>query len=479
MPTRIGRRAILKGLAGGVALLAAPARAAAPDLRTLADAFRRLPAEAALDHAARALAAGATAGDVLGGVFLAGVEDIRPLPVGFVLHTVMMVESVCVLVEDADAPTGALAALWALDDFKDGQARDERRGDWQLGPAPRPLPGPEAELRRALERFDPDQAERAVVGLAAEAGTARCFEALWPYAARSLRDAGHRIIHAAQLDRAVRRFGEPCALPALRSLAIGLATDAEGDHTAACARARELSGRLPAGWRQGRASTDASLELLRSLRGRTPFESQDVVLDAYRSGLGPQPVWDGLRLYAAELMLLRPARRSVFPVHTLTEMESLGHAFDRAREEATQRLVALQAGAWLATVRDAVVRNNGAYDAGPGIDAPLDRMPAGTIADAVESRQPARARAALGGEPAAAAAYVRRLRDDLVPRADQNHQYKLVAAVIEESRRVDARLRAQVLSTALDYVPAASEPVTDVHRRSRSALERAGVLRKA
>ena len=82
VPTRIGRRALLKGLAGGVALLAAPARAAAPDLRTLASAFRRLPTDAALDHAARALAAGATAEDVLGAVFLAGVEDIRPLPVG-------------------------------------------------------------------------------------------------------------------------------------------------------------------------------------------------------------------------------------------------------------------------------------------------------------------------------------------------------------------------------------------------------------
>jgi hypothetical protein len=475
MATRFGRRALLKGLAGGAALLAArPARAAVPDLRTLASALRRLPADAALDHAARALAAGAAREDVLGAVFLAGVEDIRPLPVGHVLHTVMMVESVCVLAEGADATTSALAALWALDDFKNGQAQDERRGDWQLGPAPRPLSRPEVELRRALERFDPDQAERAIVGLAAEAGTARCFEALWPFAARSLRDAGHRIIHAAQLDRAVRRFGVDCALPALRSVTIGLATDAEGDHTAAWTRARELAARLPTGWRDGRASTDASLDLLRSLRGRTPFESQDLVLDAYRSGLGPQSVWDGLRLYAAELMLLRPARRSVFPVHTLTEMEALGHVFARANDEATLRLVALQAGAWLATVRDAVVRNNGAYDAGPGIDGPIERMPAGRIAEAIDSRLPVRARAALAGDPAATATYVRRLRDDLVPRADQNHQYKLVAAVIEESRRVDPRLRAQVLSTALDYVPAASEPVTDVHRRSRSALERAG-----
>jgi hypothetical protein len=387
----------------------------------------------------------------------------------------MMVESVCVLTDGADRATSALAALWALGDFKDGQAQDERRGDWQMGPAPRPLPRAAVELRTALEAFDPERAERAIVGLAAQAGAAECFEALWPFAARSLRDAGHRIIHAAQADRAVRRFGDGCALPALRSVALGLATDSDGDHTAAYARSRALAARLPDGWERGRASVDASVDLLRALRGRTPEASQDLVLDAYRSGLGPQSVWDGLRLYAAELMLLRPARRSVFPVHTLTEMEALGHVFGRAREEATRRIVALQAGAWLATVRDAVVRNNGAYDAGPWIDAPADVAAAGALGDAVDSRRPDRVRAALTDE-AAASACVLRLRDDLIPRADQNHQYKLLGAVIEESRRVDARLRAQVLSTAVDYVPAASEPTTDAHRRSRTALERAGIL---
>jgi hypothetical protein len=474
---RIGRRAILKGLAGGAALLAVRPAAAARDLRTLAAAFRRLPTDQALDHAAGAFAAGATREDVFGAVFLAGVEDIRPLPVGHILHTVMMVESALVVTEGADRATAALAALWALDDFKNGQAQDERRGDWQLGPAPLPLPSAPVELRTAFERFDPERAERAVVGLLAQAGATACFEALWPFAARSLRDAGHRIIHAAQLERAVRRFGDACALPALRSIAIGLATDSEGDHTAAYARSRDLAARLPDGWLAERGSTEKSVELLRSLRGRTPFESQDLVLDAYRSGLGPQVVWDGLRLYAAELMLLRPARRAVFPVHTLTEMESLGHAFARAREEPTRRLIALQAGAWLATVRDAVVRNNGAFGTEPGLDAPHGPAPA--LADAIDGRSPLRARDALDADPLAPAAYLRRLRDDLIPRADQNHQYKLVGAVIEESRRVDPRLRASVLSTALDYVPATSEPATDVHRRSRAALERAGVLRRS
>jgi hypothetical protein len=410
-------------------------------------------------------------------VFQAGIEDIRPQPVGNVLHTVMMIESALVVTEGASPRETWLAALWALDDFKTGQQQDERRGDWQLGPAPEArltAAAARRELALGLDRFEPDRAEAAVVAHLRHAGAEACFQALWPYAARSLRDAGHRIIHAAQVDRAVRRLGPGLAESGLRSLVLGLANDADGPHTAAFTRSRALASRLPAGWLGAREAPERSLEVLRALRGRSAPECQDTVLEAYRSGLGPATVWDGLRLYAAELMLLRPARRDVFPVHTLTEMEALGHAFDRAPDEATRRLIALQAGAWIATVRDAVVRNNGAYADGPGIDANTGGA-ARDLTEAVDARSPMQVARALQENPGGEGPYLARLRGDLVARADQNHQYKLVGAAIEESRRVNPRWRARVLATAVDYVPAAAEPTTEVHARSLAALKRAGV----
>jgi hypothetical protein len=485
MTARIGRRALLAqlGLGGAGAWLGSRATpslglsaADRPALDSLADTFRRTPRDRVLDAAAQAIASGATREVVFGGVFLAGLHDIRPQPVGNALHSVMMVESALVLTDGAAAREAWLAALWTLDDFKDGQGRDAGRADWELGPAPASRLGKtEAlrELEQGLEAFAPERAERAVVALLAHAGAEACFQAVWPYAARSLRDAGHRILHAAQVERAVRRLGPGAAEAGLRSLVLGLARDADGPHTAAFARSRGMAVTLPASWLAGAEAPERSLDVLRALRGRTPEACQDAVRDAFRAGWGPQTVWDGLRLYAAELMLLRPDRRNLFPVHTLTEMESLGHVFSRARDDRARRLIALQAGAWVATVRDAVVRNNGAYAEGPGIDAPAGGTQE-TLAEAVDARAPARVWAALERAPDEQA-YLARLRSDLVPRADQNHQYKLAAAVIEESRRVHPRWRARILATAVDYLPAASEPPSEVHSRSLAALRRAGV----
>lgn len=484
MPARVARRAFVVRLGVASSALMLPGRGAsaafsldpsAPD--SLAGAFRRVSPDEALDLAARAIARGATREAIFGAIFSAGVADIRPRPVGNVLHSVMMVESALVVTHGAGPRDTWLAALWTLDDFKNGQQRDAHRGDWELGPAPASTLDAAAarrELTEALESYTPDRAERAVVALMARAGGEACFELLWPYAARSLRDAGHRIIYAAQVERAVRRLGPRFSEAALRSLVLGLAGDGDGDHTAAFARSRGLASQLPAAWLAGAEAPEKSREVLRALRGRSPVASQDAVLEAFRSGLGPQTVWDGLRLYAAELMLLRPARRNVFPVHTLTEMEAFGHAFARSRGEPARRLLTLQAGAWLASVRDVVVRNNGAYAEGPGIDAPVEVV-ASQIGEAVESRSPARVSAALELDPARQSAYLARLRGDLIPRADQNHQYKLAAAVIEEARRIHPRWRARVLATAVDYLPAATEATTNVHTRSLAALKRAGV----
>jgi len=454
----------------------------ARDLETLAAALRRASRDQAVDVAARALSAGATPDDVLGAVFLAGVLDIQPRPVGNVLHSVMMVESIFRLVAGAPADEARLAALWAVDDFALGKERDDRRMAWELGPPPVVhLDATEArrELVAGLEQYDPERAERGVVALLAHAGAGVAMDAIWPFAARSFRDAGHRIIYAAQVDRSVRRLDACVTQPALRSLVIGLASDAEGPHTAAYASSQELVRRLSEAGSRDAGTPDASFDVLRALRGGTPEACQRAVVDALQDALGSQVVWDGLRLYASELFWLRPGRRHVFPVHTLTEMEAFGYAASRVGDTRTERLLMLQAAAWAALARDAIVRNDGAYATGPGIDAEVVESDAGTegsVANDLGSHEPARVQAALEAHPAVAAEYVARVRAEFIPRADQNHQYKLAGAVLDEADRVHPRWRARVLAGMADYLPSASDPVTDVHRRSQRALRDVGLL---
>src|SRR5258706_582031 len=96
-------------------------------------------------------------------------------------------------------------------------------------------------IAAALEAFDPDRADRALTALFRRAGVDDIFEILWPFAARSFTDAGHRIIHSAQIERTIRQVDSICTLPALRTIVLGLADDAQGPATESFTEARAMA----------------------------------------------------------------------------------------------------------------------------------------------------------------------------------------------------------------------------------------------
>ncbi len=484
MNPRIDRRTLLVGVGVGAAsgILGARARAASTaDVAALSKRFRETPRDAVLDVAAKAIAAGADRATVLGAIFLAGVEDIRPHPVGNFLHNVMTIESMLVLTEDAPAVDGWLAALWVLDDFKAAQADDAQRGDWVLPspPSPKDPASPketDGELAAALEAFDPDRADRALTALFRRAGVDDIFEILWPFAARSFTDAGHRIIHSAQIERTIRQVDSICTLPALRTIVLGLADDAQGPATESFTEARAMAKEIPDNWLSGSDSPSRSPEVLRALRGKTPKESQAAIVEAFREGLGAVAVWDGIRLYASELMLLRPVRDHHFPVHSVTEVEAFGHAWSRTKNVATKKLLVLQAAAWTAMVREAVIKSEGAYLTARGIDL-LGRHASGfDYVEGVEKRSPDDVSAALATSPLLIPEYMGILRGHLVRKGDQNHQFKYAGSILEESRRGNAYWHPKYLAVAVDYLPGSSAPETELYRRSMHALKSAGVV---
>jgi hypothetical protein len=65
---------------------------------------------------------------------------------------------------------------------------------------------------------------------------------------------------------------------------------------------------------------------------------------------------------------------------------------------------------------------------------------------------------------------------NLVRKADQNHQFKYAASIVEESRRGHANWHPQYLAVAVDYLPGSAAPDTDVYHRSMKALKSAGVV---
>src|SRR6185295_9315683 len=101
---------------------------------------------------------------------------------------------------------------------------------------------------------------------------------------------------------------------------------------------------------------------------------QQLVADAFKSGRGPQTVWDALRLFGAELFARRrgrsagSGRAALLPVHAVTVTHAFGHAFRKARSDETRRLLVLQAAGWLASLRDDLGTIVGLSADGPAIE---------------------------------------------------------------------------------------------------------------
>lgn len=459
------------------------------DLTELADRIRAAPRDGAFTPATEAIRAGAGYGTLLGAAFVAGIHDVRPRTVGSKLHCVMMVDSAFQLVESAAPREAWLAALWSIEDFKRSQELDRDQGDWVLPRSPEVSFAGAAPARRellaAMDAWDAERADRAVVGLLPLLDRGALFELLWPYAARSYTDVGHKIIFCAQVERVLRRLGERYVEDAVRSLVNGLLyrrDDLSGSEEAVYERGRELAAKLPAGWLEGREDPAESEILLRRLRGRDPFQAQQLVADAFADGLGPATVWDGLRLYASELLHRRPqsAARRHLCVHPVTEVNAFAYVFRTSRDDFTRRLMILQAAGWLPLLYRDLSRFAGDME-GPGVDVLGDAFAGAEGESAIPSfaeifaqPSPDAARVRLDRQADGPQAFMAELRSHLVHKAFQSHQYKYAAAIQEESRLVNRRWASRILAPAVTYTPSGVDPDTEIYERSLHALRQAG-----
>ena len=238
---------------------------------------------------------------------------------------------------------------------------------------------------------------------------------------------------------------------------------------------------FPAGWEHGREDPAQSAVLLRALRAAGPSDAQQLIAHAFRDGLGPQTVWDALRLFGSEVFLKRrgrtadTGRQALLPVHALTVVNALGHAARSAGLEGTRRILVLQAAGWLAAMRDDLAGLADLSMAGSGIEALGDAAdPGPALRPLLEEASPARLRAYLDKAPGERERYAAHLRDALVRRGREHHQHKYAAAMQEESRLVHPRWTSRILAPAVDYIANPKDPETEVYRRASRALREAG-----
>ncbi len=105
-----------------------------PEIEPVVRLLEDTPRERALEVGIAQLKKGLSYKNLLAGLFLAGIRNIKPRPVGFKFHAVMVINSAHVLAQSSAVSERLLPLFWALDNFKASQAQDVKEGDWVLEP---------------------------------------------------------------------------------------------------------------------------------------------------------------------------------------------------------------------------------------------------------------------------------------------------------------------------------------------------------
>jgi len=459
----------------------------AADIDPLVRLLEETPRARVLEEVAGKIRRGASYQELLAATMLAGVRGIQPRPVGFKFHAVLVVNSAHLAAMSAADRDRWLPLFWAIDNFKVSQERNGREGNWHMRPIDDGQLPATAQARdrfiQAMDRWDEEGADRAIVSLVRSAGAADISELFWRYGARDFRSIGHKAIFAANAWRTLQTIGWRHAEPIMRSLAYALlAHDAAGNPAERNEPAdipwrenQTRAARIRAAWQTGRVSEEATRDFLAALRSGTAAEGSEQVVTLLNRDISPNAIWDGLFLMAGECLMRQPG---IVGLHCVTTVNALYYAYQTSGNDETRRLMMLQAAAFLPMFREAMRARGNVRD-----DVRIDTLDPievrGTGNEAVEdifsevsrNRQVAAQKTISylqnNGDPEALLAAARRL---VFTKGTDSHDYKFSEAILEDFYHATPALRNRFLATGMFYLKGTGSRDTDLLQRTRAAL---------
>jgi hypothetical protein len=506
MSTSLARRAFLRTAATGGAVVAFgnlpwPSRlqlAAAdvqpasnlapvqPEMQSLVRLLEETPRGRLLEEVAARIRQGLCYDEVLAALLLAGVRNIQPRPsVGFKFHAVLVVNPVHLASLSATHGDRWVPIFWALDHFKESQARNKAEGDWRMKPVDEsavPVAGKaQQSFVVAMDAWDEVAADAAIAGLARTRGTHEVFELLYRYGARDFRSIGHKAIFVAHAERILMQIGWRHAEPVLRSLAYALlmheGTDlSQRDDPAdrPWRRNQGMVGQIPAAWQEGKLGREATIEMLAALRKGSAAEVCDEVVRVLRGGAAPQSIWDALFLGAGELLLRQPG---IVALHAVTTTNALHHAYQASGDDVSRRLLLLQNAAFLPMFRAAM------QGRGELREASIDKLEPATLTNngtkAVEeilATVSGDRMAAVGKTLAylqgkgSAGDFMDAARRLILLKGDDPHDYKFSVAAMEDYYHVSPAWRDRCLAASVLRLRGSGDRDNELVERIRASL---------
>ena len=475
----LGLSARLVTPARGEAMLVKPeAVRLRPEIEPVVRWIEETPRDKILDAAITHLRAGLSYRELMAGLFLAGIRNVKPRPVGFKFHAVLVIHSAHLVSQTAGVNERLLPMLWALDEFKSSQAADEHEGDWTLGNVDEArLPKPsqaKAEFVKAMEAWDADAADGATAALCRSAGAAEVMEPFWRYAIRDQRNIGHKAIFAAQSWRTLQTIGWANAEPVLRSLAFGI-LDRQGDAGLNAVGPYDanlaLAKTIPDDWTRGKPDPAATLALVAALRDAKPEAASAEVAAMLNRGIAPESLWDAIMIAGSELLLRKPG---IIALHAMTSANALHFIFGASGDDTTRKLALLQAAGWIAMFREAI--GGAPLFALESVEVePTEARPEDLndiFATIARSRQQAARKAlnylASGGSAESIFAMGRKM---IFHKGRDSHDYKYAGAAWEESVLAsDPRFRKLLTAASMGHFPPSSAQDSPLMDRARDAV---------
>jgi hypothetical protein len=454
-----------------------------PDIEPLVRLIEDTPQERVLEEIAAKIRRGVSYPEVVAALFLAGVRNIQPRPVGFKFHAVLVVNSAHLAsLASADSDRW-LPIFWAINEFKNSQARDIAEGDWTMPPvneaAVPPSHKARAALIEALENWDEPAADAAIVGMFRTAGANDIYEVLARYGARDFREIGHKEIFVANSFRTLEVIGWHHAEPILRSVVYAMLdrvgdkeNPAKADLPADRPHRRNLErlAEIKPGWLDGKPSADATREMLKTIRDGSAADTSAKTVELLNRGVAPQSIWDALFDGAGELLMRQPG---IISLHATTFTNACHYSWQHCRDDETRRLLLLQNAAFMPLFR------GNSRDKGLHIDTlePLATKAQGP--EAIEeifaeiSRDKVTASRKILGwlkdnpDPKPFADAARRL---IFMKGRDSHDYKFCAAVMEDYRAMAPEWRNGYLAASAFFLRGSGDSENELVKRTRAAM---------
>jgi hypothetical protein len=437
------------------------------------------------EHLVKHIRAGIGYQELLGAIAEAAARVVSPYPVvGFKYHAFMMMHAVHRTVTQGRDEDRWPSLLWAADVLKASQATEARQTGWRMDPVdvdrvPAPAQAEEVFVS-AMESWDPEAADGAVVGLYRAVPKERLFDLLFRYAARDFRGIGHKAITATNCHRLLHTLGWSDAEPLLRSLTYALQNHADepnpaNNDLAADRPWREnlaLAGSLPSDWQTGAPGPETIPDLLATFREGSATDTARATAAALRQGVDPQTLWTTIILAAGELLLRQPG---IIAIHANTTAEAFHQGYRRSGDDQTRRMLMLQAAAFMPLFRDRLgsgLRPLTIDGLAPEDSAAEPDRQLGEIFAAIGTDRDAAARKALAyfDGTREQAAFRDLARHYTVDRNLGYHDYKLIEAMFENARHLEAPWQARYLAVSLYDLNGPGTPQNALVARARELL---------